>query len=439
MAASNLNLTSLLQQAGFKGAGLQTMFRIIMAESGGRANAYNGNAATGDNSYGLAQINMIGNIGVSRLKQYGLTSYDQLFDPLTNLRAAYRISKGGTNFNAWTTYTKGSYLSHSYDPSYVVNTKPSNNVPNGSGGGLVAPNATVTGSPDKLDINSLADTYGWDAAFLNSIPELKNLFTQALNNPSGQWTTQKFVAMLQQTNWWKQNSDSVRQNLLQATKDPATYKANVAQKAADIGAMASAMGATLTATALQKIAERAYTTGLDDTQIKAALAGFVQYGKDGTLGGEAGSIADQLRSLAYQNGIKISDPYILKAAQNVEGGLSTVELEGSHLRALAASAFPQWKTQIQAGQNMSDIASPYMQSMASTLEIDPAQIDLFDPTIRKALSGTPDPKTGEPTAQGLWSFESGLKQDPRWMQTNNARESLMGVAHGVLSSFGLES
>lgn len=118
--AADYNLVHLLQQAGFKGPALSTMYRIVMAESGGRANAFNGNARTGDRSYGLAQINMLGQMGVNRAKQYGLKSYDQLFDPLTNLRAAYRISNGGTNFNPWTTYTSGRYSARAFDPNYSV-------------------------------------------------------------------------------------------------------------------------------------------------------------------------------------------------------------------------------------------------------------------------------------------------------------------------------
>src|SRR5215471_2528545 len=120
VATPDYNLVHLLQQAGFRGQGLENMFRIVMAESGGRANAYNPNAATGDRSYGLAQINMLGQMGVNRAREYGLRNYNQLFDPLTNLRIAYRMSNRGTNFNPWTTYTSGRYLQNAFNPGFVV-------------------------------------------------------------------------------------------------------------------------------------------------------------------------------------------------------------------------------------------------------------------------------------------------------------------------------
>ena len=116
-------LSQTLQNAGFKGDALTTAYGVVKAESGGRANAYN---PTGmDDSYGLFQINMENNdprnpgMGNRRnadyLKKYasiGYTGPESLKDPYINSRIAYDISKGGTNFKPWTTYTSGKYLQH---------------------------------------------------------------------------------------------------------------------------------------------------------------------------------------------------------------------------------------------------------------------------------------------------------------------------------------
>jgi hypothetical protein len=122
-AGMDPGLVQTLQNAGFSGASLNTAYGIVKAESGGRANAYN---PTGlDKSYGLFQINMENNdprnpnMGVKRneayLKKYksiGYTGPESLKDPTINAKIAYDISKGGTNFNPWTTYTSGKYLQH---------------------------------------------------------------------------------------------------------------------------------------------------------------------------------------------------------------------------------------------------------------------------------------------------------------------------------------
>lgn len=122
-AGMDPQLIQTLQNAGFRGESLTTAYGIVKAESGGRANAYN---PTGmDDSYGLFQINMENNdprnpgMGNKRnemyLKKYasiGYTGPESLKDPYINARIAYDISKGGTNFKPWTTYTSGKYLEH---------------------------------------------------------------------------------------------------------------------------------------------------------------------------------------------------------------------------------------------------------------------------------------------------------------------------------------
>jgi hypothetical protein len=108
MPLSSAQLLQLAINAGFKGNDAQTMAAIVKAESSGNPNAYNPNASTGDKSYGLAQINMIGNLGPARLREFGLKTNEQLFDPQTNLNAAKKV-KDSSGFGAWTTYTSGTY------------------------------------------------------------------------------------------------------------------------------------------------------------------------------------------------------------------------------------------------------------------------------------------------------------------------------------------
>lgn len=94
-------LLDYLQQAGFKGEGLRTAYGIASRESGGRPEAFNPDVSTGDRSYGLFQINMLGNLGPARRQQFGLKKDEELLDPIVNAKAAYRMSKGGKDFGAW--------------------------------------------------------------------------------------------------------------------------------------------------------------------------------------------------------------------------------------------------------------------------------------------------------------------------------------------------
>jgi hypothetical protein len=100
-------LVELLKAVGFKGQGLRTAWAVAKAESNGRPFAFNGNTKTGDSSYGIFQINMLGALGPDRTKKYDLDLYAELFSPVTNAQIVYRMTKGGTDWSSWSSYNKG--------------------------------------------------------------------------------------------------------------------------------------------------------------------------------------------------------------------------------------------------------------------------------------------------------------------------------------------
>lgn len=107
-------LKRILQNAGFEGYALRMAQAIIFLESNRRIYAHNPNSDTGDNSYGLFQINMFRGLEEQRLEQYGLPNNEALFNPLVNARVAWDISDGGTNWSAWTTYPKAKTIIGNY-------------------------------------------------------------------------------------------------------------------------------------------------------------------------------------------------------------------------------------------------------------------------------------------------------------------------------------
>ena len=99
--ARGLWVKRILKEAGFEGKALRTAWAVVMKESTGRPTAYNGNEATGDNSYGIFQINMIGSLGVERRAKFNLDSNKELFNPLKNAKIAYHMTAHGTNWSSW--------------------------------------------------------------------------------------------------------------------------------------------------------------------------------------------------------------------------------------------------------------------------------------------------------------------------------------------------
>ena len=100
-------LVELLKAVGFKGKALKTAWAVAKAESNGRPFAFNGNTNTGDSSYGIFQINMLGTLGPDRRDKYDLDFNAALFNPVMNAEIVYKMTRGGTDWSSWTSYRKG--------------------------------------------------------------------------------------------------------------------------------------------------------------------------------------------------------------------------------------------------------------------------------------------------------------------------------------------
>jgi hypothetical protein len=98
---TDIELAQMLSAVGFEGKALKTAWAVVKKESNGRPLAFNGNTRTGDSSYGIFQINMIGGLGVARRDKYDLDSNKDLFDAVINAQIAYHMSGGGQDWTAW--------------------------------------------------------------------------------------------------------------------------------------------------------------------------------------------------------------------------------------------------------------------------------------------------------------------------------------------------
>lgn len=100
-ALNDDQLIELLDAVGFKGKQLKLAWAVTKKESGGRPVAHNHNTSTGDNSYGLFQINMIGDLGAARRDKFGIETNRELLDPVTNAQIAFHMTNGGKDWGSW--------------------------------------------------------------------------------------------------------------------------------------------------------------------------------------------------------------------------------------------------------------------------------------------------------------------------------------------------
>ncbi|WP_147992746.1 hypothetical protein [Streptomyces sp. t39] len=295
--------------------------------------------------------------------------------------------------------------------------------------------AAGSGTPaqPKLDRAELAEQYGLSAALINSSAELKKLFEQAV---AGQWSPARFQASLKNSKWWKNQSSSLRKYITLKHTDPATWRQNYGNAEAKINALAVQLGLASQFTKgkgsdlLKQAVYNSLALGWSDDRIKDWLGSKVTLHGD-IMWGEAGDAYDKLHEVAYLNGVQYSNSwYESKVREVMAGKLAQSTLE-DQIRSAAAGKFSAFREQIMAGQNALDLAAPYLKTVSQLLELAESDVDLFNPHVSKAMTGS------KGVATPLWQFEREVRSDPLWRKTNNGRESMMTVAHSVAKDFGM--
>jgi hypothetical protein len=94
-------LKNLLSAVGFKGKHLIEAWAVAKKETNGRPLAFNGNAKTGDASFGIFQINMLRDLGPNRRAKFGLNYNADLLNPVLNAQVAYYMSNEGKDWSSW--------------------------------------------------------------------------------------------------------------------------------------------------------------------------------------------------------------------------------------------------------------------------------------------------------------------------------------------------
>jgi len=297
----------------------------------------------------------------------------------------------------------------------------------------------MAATPYEKTAAGQASNFGWSLAVINSNPELKALFAKATSTGAGGgWTTDHFVAKVRDTKWFKTHADTARQALILQKADPATYSARVAQSSAQVTSMAGTVGARMTAAQVQQIGVESVMYGWNSDQLKQHMYAFITADKKtGQFSGGAAAYQHQLTELAGQYGVAVSPGTMGWWVKNTSTGHSSTEQFQNYVVAQASSRYPALAERLKAGETLQQIADPYMQSYAKTLEVNPNAIRLSDRLVQGALAAK-DAK-GQPVTKSVWEFEQDLRNDPRYMKTQQAQDASMGMAHQVLQDWGVAS
>lgn len=298
------------------------------------------------------------------------------------------------------------------------------------------PKGSTTPGLNKKQQQKIEEEYGLSYGLFKAFPELNQLLGQAVK---ANWTAAKFQVELRQTDWFKTHSDTWRQRTALKYADPATYNERLNQSVSNFNNLAASVGVHLSPGAARAMAERAYLFGWDEGQTRNVLSNYITPSATGDYGGDLASSERNLNTLAYQNGLKLSPSQMQGWMRGIaKGDLSESEIS-QQIRETAAKTFSLYGDQIRGGANLYDVASPYIQAMASTLELNPNDLDLFDKNIRGALTGTYDAKSKSYQPMSITSFEQSLRQDKRWQYTTTAKDQARGYVNALSQAWGLSA
>jgi hypothetical protein len=311
--------------------------------------------------------------------------------------------------------------------------------------------------------------YAEQAKFIQSVPELSNLLDKAIAN---NWSSTEWATQFAGSQWAQAHPGNIGLAEIQRISTPEQYNLNYNQAYDKASTLASQLGIQLTPNQLgkkidssaigqvQNVDQDAINKGQDitnwilqnpnasDQQIQQRMA---QYGtlNPQALGGTIKAQSNALQTLAEQYGVlgqyapagtsgagtNYFDQYALKMAAGAAG--YDQNTAGQQFKTAAMATYKPYAEQIANGAKVSDLASPYINTLSSLLEVDPSNIQLGSATgygamISKAMMGDAN---GQPI--NPYDFASQVRSQPEWLNTQNAHQTILGGVDQLIQKMGL--
>lgn len=470
---------ALARGAGFNPQEAEVMTAIALRESAGNPTAHNPDSTTGDNSYGLWQINMLGSMGPQRMKAYGLSRYEDLFDPATNARAAYLLYKsrqsaraknpydpwstdpkhlgsgrvpirqeyidaahqaalGDKGDGGWTPGLGGDIGGHPTTPTlpglgadFVPDSSGAVDAPGGSAIDLPS---DLKGASDEQIKSWLRLHYGYAAGWVDQ-PEVGPILLRAAREG---WDPLKLQGEISGTSWWRSTSDSARQWANLTVTDPASAEQQRTQRIAELGAQAQTMGLALAPERLKLLAEDSLRFAWSSQQLRSALVAESSYSPQQAAQGQLGANTATVKALAASYFVPMSEQSAFQYGQALTAGTLTTDGLAVQLASLAKGRFPTLAKVIDSGVTPSAYFSPYRETIAQLLEVSPDSVDLLnDPRWSAVIDTVPQGGTmADRRPMTLSETQAYARGLPEWDKTQNARTAAGNMAQFISSKFG---
>lgn len=312
----------------------------------------------------------------------------------------------------------------------------------GGGGGITG----VAGYSKK-------DYLRWLDGKFGSIAMLRKLDKEARDELGGKsidWLVNKLakerivdesimLTYMMKTGWFKKYGEATSLRLVAERQRPGKFAEEVANQRSGIENLLGSLGISLSEEALAQISRDSYVYGWDAARaLNEAQESFEKTGDVTYDGGQIGVAEDELESAAWDLGVELTEADLRDMRRDVIDGKG-YQSQLDDLRERSANLYTVYADQIRSGQSLRSVAAGYFQKAAELLELgSPDDVEMDDPLFSGGRAFmTADPATGKMVPKGMWDFEKEIRKDARWLETRNARDTVVGQAGQILSLMGL--
>lgn len=284
---------------------------------------------------------------------------------------------------------------------------------------------------DKLSMNILGRDYNTAFRLLSSEPRIQTLFQQAID---GNWTKEAFETAVRNDPWYEEvGGEYARKAWISKTMGGPDWEDQMVQARDAVERQAAALGVQLNPEEINSFAEDYLFKGWFAPGRQGLMMDALAERIDSIRGGQIAA-RDALAKAARDNGVSLSDQWFVEVAQAIAKGEATQADYEQYIREQAAEKYPLYADRIRQGVSVRSLASPYLQRMSELLELNVDAIELNDPYINEAL-GQVDVE-GKPRAMSFTDFETKLRNDSRWENTKNGKNTLLNMATQMMRDWG---
>jgi hypothetical protein len=310
---------------------------------------------------------------------------------------------------------------------------------------------------DKFDMKDLAKKFSITASYLKTDKSLQDILKKIVNQDITDPT--RMQRMIENTEWWKTYSNSLRQYMFAKETNPAEFAKNLESAKNTVLSKANSLGinidddvatewADLLLRGSTKVDENNNIVTYDDDWLANQLAGAIDFSKTLTvggveildIGGSIGTAIDSIYTIARDFGIDTTmsnkgfNDWMQKTVTGlVSGDMAQDDIEQS-IKEMSMNNFPGFAEQIRQGYTLRTAAASQLSSISKELELDLETLDLNDNVVQQVLnsqdkSGVYKPMTG-------YEARKVARKDNRWQFTENAKTEYQNIAGKLLQDFG---